>query len=147
VRQFTTTKFDAITAVLNYAGYDWSSLPKHRRSIYRFTWRGIADPFMEALDFPDMGLLTPVRGFSASPLQSLSLYNNAFVLHFSEELAKQVEATEHDVPAQVHAVVLRVLLREPGADEWQAFTHYAQAHGLAALCRVLLNSNEFLFVN
>ncbi len=147
VQQFVMSKFDPITAVLDYAAYDWSSLPRHRRSIYRFTWRSLADPFMEALDFPDMGLLTPVRGFSASPLQSLSLYNNSFVLHFSSEMAKQAEAMDSDVPAQVRAVVLKVLLREPGADEWQSFTGYAKAHGLAALCRVLLNSNEFLFVN
>jgi mono/diheme cytochrome c family protein len=147
VHQFNTGKFDAITAVLDYAGYDWSNPPKQRRSIYRFTWRGLADPFMEALDFPDMGLLTPVRGFSASPLQSLSLYNNPFVLHFSSELAKHAEAKDSDVPAQVRAVVLKVLLREPTGNEWQAFIGYAKAHGLAALCRVLLNSNEFLFVN
>ena len=41
----------------------------------------------------------------------------------------------------------RVLLREPTADELRDFTAYAQQNGLAALCRVLLNSNEFLFVN
>lgn len=58
-----------------------------RRSIYRCVWRGIADPFMEAMDFPDLGLLAPTRGFSASSLQSLTLYNNDFVLHFSQVIA------------------------------------------------------------
>jgi len=41
----------------------------------------------------------------------------------------------------------KILLREPTADELRAFTTYAQKNGLAALCRVLINSNEFLFVN
>jgi hypothetical protein len=94
---------------------------------------------MDALDFPDLGMLAPSRSFSASALQSLALYNNSFVLHLSSELAKQIttptEATR------------RILLREPTADELRNFTAYAQKNGLAALCRVLINSNEFLFVN
>jgi len=94
---------------------------------------------MDTLDFPDLGLLAPSRGFSASSLQSLALYNNSFVLHFSSELAKQI-TTPSDA-------VRRVFLREPTKDELRDFTAYAQQNGLAALCRVLLNSNEFLFVN
>ena len=38
-------------------------------------------------------------------------------------------------------------LREPTANELRNFTAYAQKTSLAALCRVLINSNEFLFVN
>jgi hypothetical protein len=40
-----------------------------------------------------------------------------------------------------------ILLREPTEDELPGFIAYAQKNGLAALCRVLINSNEFLFVN
>jgi len=94
---------------------------------------------MDTLDFPDLGLLAPSRSFSASSLQSLALYNNSFVLHFSSELAKQIAT-----PAEA---VHRILLREPTAEELSGFTSYAKKNGLAALCRVLINSNEFLFVN
>jgi|UniRef100_UPI0037834F3B mono/diheme cytochrome c family protein len=138
-RQFITGPPVQLTPTLDYAAYDWSALPKHRRSIYRFVWRGVPDPFMDTLDFPDLGLLAPSRSFSASSLQSLALYNNNFVLHFSGELAKQITT-----PADV---ARRILLREPTADELRNFTAYAQKNGLAALCRVLINSNEFLFVN
>jgi len=139
VRQFVTGPPVQLTPTLNYAAYDWASLGKHRRSIYRFVWRGVPDPFMDALDFPDLGMLAPTRGFSASSLQSLALYNNAFVLHFSGELGKEVKS-----PAEV---VRRILLRTPTSEENRNFEAYAQRHGLAALSRVLLNSNEFLFVN
>lgn len=138
VRQFVTGPPVQLTPTLNYEAYDWSALPKHRRSIYRFVWRGVPDPFMDALDFPDLGMLAPARGFSASALQSLALYNNRFVLHFSGELGKQLTTPEE--------AVRRVLLREPTAEEKTNFTTFAQKNGLAALCRVLLNSNEFLFV-
>jgi hypothetical protein len=139
VRQFVTRPPVQLTPTLNYDAYDWSALPRHRRSIYRFVWRGVPDPFMETLDFPDLGMLAPSRGFSASALQSLSLYNNRFVLHFSGELGKQITT-----PAEA---VRRVLLREPSPDELINFTTYARKNSLAALCRVLFNSNEFLFVN
>ncbi len=139
VRQFVTGPPVQLTPTLNYEAYDWGSLPKHRRSIYRFVWRGVPDPFMDALDFPDLGMLAPARGFSASALQSLALYNNRFVLHFSGELGKQLTTPE--------GAVRRILLREPTAEEKTNFTTFAQKNGLAALCRVLINSNEFLFVN
>ena len=138
-RQFITGPPVQLTPTLDYGAYDWAALPKHRRSIYRFVWRGVPDPFMDTLDFPDLGLLAPNRSFSASSLQSLALYNNSFVLHFSGELAKQITT-----PAEA---IRRILLREPTADELRNFTAYAQKSGLAALCRVLINSNEFLFVN
>lgn len=138
VRQFVTGPPVQLTPTLNYRAYDWASLPRHRRSIYRFVWRGVPDPFLEALDFPDLGMLAPTRGFSASSLQSLALFNNAFVLHFSEELGKQC-----DTPS---AAVRRILLREPTPDEELAFSTYSNRHGLAALCRLLINCNEFLFV-
>ena len=138
-RQFITGPPVQLTPTLDYAAYDWSALPRHRRSIYRFVWRGVPDPFMDMLDFPDLGLLASSRSFSASSLQSLALYNNSFVLHFSSELGKQVTT-----PAEA---IRRILLREPTEDELPGFIAYAQKNGLAALCRVLINSNEFLFVN
>jgi hypothetical protein len=43
--------------------------------------------------------------------------------------------------------VRRILLREPTSDEAIQFSAYVKKNSLAALCRVLINSNEFLFVN
>jgi hypothetical protein len=138
-RQFVTGPPVQLTPTLNYAAFEWSSQPKHRRSIYRFVWRGVPDPFMDTIDFPDLGMAAPVRGFSASALQSLALFNNAFVLHFSNELAQQLKTPRE--------AVQRVFLREPTDAEAEAFAQYTDRYGLAALCRLLFNSNEFLFVN
>ena len=147
VQNFTQTKGPQNTPSLDYTGYDWNSPGSGRRSIYRFVWRGIADPLMEALDFPDLGLLSPVRSFSASPLQALALYNNGFILHHSEAFARRVEKEAASVEAQVVRAVRLAWLREPTADELREFTTHAAQHGLASLCRLLLNSSEFLFVN
>ena len=118
-----------------------------RRSIYRYVWRGIADPFMEALDFPDLGLLTPARTYSVSSLQALSLYNDAFVLNSSTVLAKRLEKSQGKLSNQVVELIETILLRKPSNQERLAMTSFATKQGLPALCRVLLNSNEFLFID
>lgn len=146
IKQFTQTKGPQLTPALDYRAYDWSAPGSGRRSIYRFVWRGIADPFMESLDFPDLGLLSPARGFSASPLQALALYNNDFVLHESAMFAHRVEREATDLEASVRRAVRLVWLRDPNETEFAAFSEFAKNYGLSALCRVLLNSNEFLFV-
>ena len=146
IEQFKKSKGPQATPALDYTAFDWNAPGANRRSIYRVVWRGIPDPFMDALDFPDLALLSPRRGFSVSALQSLSLYNNDFVLHASTWLA---ERAARDAPGE-EAVPRAVRLcwqRGPTAEELAAFREYAEAHGLAALCRVLLNSNEFLFVD
>lgn len=143
---FTTTPGPQVTPVLHYDQFDLNRPDAHRRSIYRVVWRGIPDPLMDALDFPDLGLLAPTRGFSASPLQSLVLLNNRFVLHFAQKLAERAAKSESKIPEQVRQVILWTWLREPTPVELHQMTELAQQHGLESVCRLILNSNEFLFV-
>jgi hypothetical protein len=79
-------------------------------------------------------------------LQALALYNNDFVLHQSAVLAQRVETEANTLESQVNRAVQRVWLREPRSEERREFTEFAQSQGLPALCRLLFNSNEFLFV-
>ncbi len=147
IQQFTMTTGSQLTPKLHYDAFDWNSPTAARRSIYRVVWRGIADPFMESLDFPDMGQLAPQRGDSVSALQALTFFNNDFVLHHAQVLAEQIASSYGTLDEQVVEVVRRILLREPGPEERTMLVAYAEKHGLAAMCRVLLNSNEFLFVD
>jgi Protein of unknown function (DUF1553)/Protein of unknown function (DUF1549)/Planctomycete cytochrome C len=147
VQHFKITKGPQLTPTVSYTDFDWNSSGANRRSIYRFVWRGIPDPFMEALDFPDLGLLAPVRGQSASSLQALALYNNAFVLCYSEHLAARATKLGDSTSERVRHACRLVLLREPTEAERLHFAAYADKYSLSALCRVLFNSNEFLFVN
>ena len=147
VQQFTKSTGSQLTPKLHYDKFDWHQPTAARRSIYRVVWRGIADPFMESLDFPDLGLLAPKRDFSVSALQALATFNNDFVLHHSQVLAEKLEADHATVDAQVNQACRLVFLREPGNEERTLLLGYSMQHGLAATCRVLFNSNEFLFVD
>jgi hypothetical protein len=146
VAHFLSSPGPQLTPVLDYASFDWNTAGDSRRSIYRIVWRGIQDPFMEAFDFPDMGQLSATRGFSASPLQALVLWNNRFVLHHAEKLASRAEALSPVRSEQITSIVRHCWLRNPSPEEHSQLEKLAADFGLPAACRMLLNSNEFLFV-
>ena len=102
---------------------------------------------MESLDFPDLGLLAPKRSFSVSALQALTVFNNDFVLHHSQLLSEKLKVSYATVVEQVTQACRLIYLREPSTDENVILVTYANRHGLAATCRVLFNSNEFIFVD
>ncbi len=145
VQHFRQSRGPQSTPVLDYATFDWGG-DFGRRSIYRCVWRGIADPFMESIDFPDLGLLAPARGFSVSSLQALSLFNNSFILHHSQLLSERLSVQYSSVDEQVDGCVRSIWLRHPTDHERDKFVAFVRAHGLSSLCRTLFNSNEFLFV-
>jgi hypothetical protein len=101
---------------------------------------------MDTLDCADASQLTPTRNVSMTALQALAMLNNQFVLRQSEHLAARV-ASAGDLPAQVAAVYQLVLGRAPTTGESKDVCAYAAEYGMANACRVLLNSNEFMFVN
>ncbi len=147
VAHFTSKPGPQSTPVLNYDHFDRDSPGASRRSIYRLVWRAIADPFMDALDFPDLGLLSPVRGHSVSALQALALFNNEFVLHSSGHFAARLEKTGNTAEEEIRAAFAVCYQRPPTPEELSGFKALAAQHGLPAACRVLFNSNEFLFVD
>ena len=147
VSHFLSSPGPQLTPVLDYASFDWNTSGVNRRSIYRVVWRGIQDPFMESLDFPDMGQLSPTRSFSVSPLQAMVLFNSHFMLHHTEQFTQRVESVESGLSDQIRFATQLAWLRDPSVDEQQLLEHLAGQHGLTAVCRLLLNSNEFLFVD
>jgi len=133
-------------AFLDYETFPPDAPENRRRAIYRFLFRTVADPLMEALDAPDGGALTPVRSQSTTALQAFALLNNAFVIRQCGHIAARVEK---DAPANsIISRTFRLLLqREPYAGELTRFTAYAHEHGLANAVHVIINSNEFLYLD
>lgn len=146
IQHFHQSPGAQLTPKLDYGAYDWASPESSRRSIYRFVWRGIPDPLMSALDFPDLGLLTPKRSSSISPLQALALFNNQFVLYQSQSMAQQIADQSNNIDEQVVEATKRVYQRSISATEQDEFRNFVNMHGLAAFCRLLLNSSEFLYI-
>jgi len=147
VQQFTLSPGVHVTPVVDYAAFDVDSEASRRRSVYRFLFRTLPDPFMDSLDCPDASQLTPVRGASVTALQALSMWNNHFVLRQSERFAERVARLNRNLPGQIEAVCQLALGRPPSPEEAKDLLAYAKKHGLINLCRLVFNSNEFMFVN
>jgi hypothetical protein len=147
VKQFIESPGIHVTPNVDYLNFDVDNPAFHRRSVYRFIFRTLPDPFMETLDCPDASQLTPARSASVTALQALSMMNDAFLVRYSEHLAEKLSATTTDPAAQIDALYELTFNRPPTTDERGAILSYATKHGLPNACRLLLNSNEFMFVN
>ncbi len=146
-RQFLQTPGIHVTPNVDYANFDVDHPANYRRSVYRFLFRTIPDPFMEALDCPDASQLTPQRNVSLTSLQALATLNDKFVVRQSERLAARLEAEHTATHDRIVAAYRRLFGRVPADDELAAVTEYADRHGLANACRFLFNTNEFLFLD
>ena len=130
---------DDHSPVYDYARFDPDTPGSHRRSIYRFIVRSVPDPFLERLDCPDPSVQAPKRSTTITAIQALAMLNNPFVLRMAEHFAARAGTPE--------SAVRQAFGREPAASERAAYGDYAAKHGMANLCRVLFNTNEFLFVD
>ena len=102
---------------------------------------------MDSLDCADSSQLTAARNTSVTALQALAMLNNRFMVRQSEHLAAELSRRESDLDGRVGLAGRLILGRAPSAEETRELGGYAGKHGLANLCRLLLNSNEFIFVN
>ncbi len=146
-RQFDLQPGIHVTPRVDYAKFDVNSTTGRRRSVYRFLFRTLPDPLMDALDCPAGDQLAPVRNASVTVQQALALWNSAFLTRHAELFAARVQQSAPDLATQITTACTLALGRAPTPAEQTEFTGYAQRHGLANLCRVILNSNEFVFLN
>jgi hypothetical protein len=118
-----------------------------RRSVYRFVVRSVPNPFMEALDCADPNLNTPVRSQTLTALQALALWNDLFIARQAREFSRRLEALASDPRERVVTAYRFALGRKPSGDELDSVADYAARHGLPDACRLLWNTNEFVFID
>ncbi len=118
-----------------------------RRMIYALKVRMEQDGIFGSFDCPDGSLVAPKRGTSTTPLQALNLFNSRFVMGQAEIFAARLRREAGPrVEDQVRRAWRVAFDRWPEPAEQTEAVAFAKAEGLPALCRAVLNSNEFLFV-
>lgn len=118
-----------------------------RRMVYAYKVRMEQDGIFGAFDCPDGSLVMPRRSLSTTPLQALNLFNSRFLLQQSEIFAARARKEGGpEIAGQVRRIWLLTFGREPEPGETSEAVTFVQAQGLPALCRAVLNSNEFLFI-
>jgi len=139
-----------------------------RRSVYAYWKRGLKYPMFEVHDQPDPNVTCEMRNTTTVPTQALTLLNNEFVLiqarHFAERVAREAGA---DPIKQIRVLYRIALSREPERKEMDQSLDFLQTQrnyhatrasirtsgpdsalaALTDLAHVMLNANEFVYIN
>lgn len=131
----------------------------NRRSIYMFAKRSLAVPLMTVFDYCDTTAPAGKRDVTIVAPQALTLFNNDTIHAESRAIADRVMASTQDQSERTITAWRLVLGRDPSADEAElAKSHLSRLmaredgtdsaiRAWSSLCHVLLNSNEFMFVD
>jgi len=138
---------DDHSPIYDYSRAESARASRHRRGVYRFLVRSVPDPFMESLDCPDASLLTPKRNTTLTALQALAMLNDPLMLKQVESFAQRLRTLRKDLTGQIQQAYWLAVAREPTQQELAVLMAYTQKNGLENFCRLLFNSNEFMFVD
>ena len=115
-----------------------------RRAVYGFVSRRKLDSMMALFDFPNPNSTSEQRVVTNVPLQRLYMMNSNFVEEQAAGLAKRLNGTDGERVQQAYRTVYG---REPSAEELQLGLAFVKKSNWNEYARVLLNSNEFEWVN
>ena len=118
----------------------------HRRSVYRFLVRSQQQPFMETLDCADPSQRVAKRNETQTSLQALALLNNGLVLRMAEHFSARLAEEQKTLLDQIDLACRLAIGRQPTEYEKQELLALATDHGMANVCRVIFNLNEFVFI-
>ncbi len=135
-----------------------------RRSIYLMQQRLKKHPYLALFDGADPSSSTGVRLPSTTPLQALFVMNDPLAHAESAKLASRAIGSATDDPARITAAYQIAWNRSPSSDEQQECAGFlkqyreqlaelktppdqAELKAWSALARVLMSSNEFVFVD
>lgn len=133
--------------VYHYHPKETFTAAETRRMVYAFKVRMEQDGIFGSFDCPDGSLVMPKRSVSTTPLQALNLFNSRFILQQADRLTARLKAEAGgDLDKQVSRAWQLAFNRSPAAEEIQDALALMKEEGLPALCRAVLNANEFLFI-
>ncbi len=102
---------------------------------------------MTEFDQPDCTFSAPKRAATTTPLQALTMLNHSFTLNMAATLAERLKREAgDDVGSQVNRAYRLCYSRAATEEEVGACRQFVDRHGLAALCRVILNTSEMIYV-
>jgi hypothetical protein len=119
-----------------------------RRSVYIFVKRSLAVPELDLLDAPDTTSSCEARPVSTTAPQALTFLNGAFANEQARQFAERLRREAGDDPAaQVRRAFELALCRLPRDEELNDGVRFLRRQRLEALCLVMLNLNEFVYLN
>jgi hypothetical protein len=138
--------------------------PSKKRSVYLMTQRIQRHPFLGMFDGADAAISTPQRPMTITPIQALFFMNSELVHETAGTWAKHLTEAQSNERARVEDAYRVAFGRRATAEEVTGAVQYLSSarktlqeagvplaerepQALASYLRVLLGSNEFLFVD
>jgi hypothetical protein len=139
--------------------------PSNRRSVYLMTQRIVRHPYLALFDAPDTNNSTDARTSAIVPSQALFLMNNPFVREQAESFARRLAAAAAtDAGPRIELAIRLAWGRPPESGEVEAAMAYvaryageltragtpteaAEAEAWVSYAKIVLTSNEFLYVD
>jgi hypothetical protein len=119
-----------------------------RRSIYVHVKRSLLVPILSQHDQADTDSSCPVRYTTTVPTQALGMLNGEFTNEQSTALSERLRReVPNDLPALVRRAIYLTTSRVPESEEVRGDMEFIRKHGLAQYCLMLLNTNEFLYLD
>ncbi len=145
-----------IAEAVKYSENKWDTQLDHagrKRSIYIYQQRTLNMPFMQAFDSTVCDESRSRRRISVTPLQALSLFNGDFANEEAVALAMRIRSEAGEGKwEQVRLTYRLVFSRPPSQEETSHFVKFlGQAENvddaLVGFCRIILNANEFVYID
>lgn len=147
---------DGIEESVKYSNSKWSTqhgADGRKRSIYIYQQRTLTMPLMQSFDSLVCEESKPLRQNSITALQALAMYNGGFVNLETKHFAKRVQKLAGQKPEnQIDVAYNLALGRGPSDEERRHMKKFMLNYSaindpVEGLCRVLFNSNEFIYID
>ena len=133
--------------VSTYRPLDLHGPETYRRAVYHQNARASVVDLMTDFDQADCTLSSPRRVNTTTPLQALTMLNHSFTIDMSNALGERAEQAGSDVADRIRRIFELAYQRSPDKEELELCKKVVQDHGLPALCRAIINSNELLYLD
>ncbi len=118
-----------------------------RRMVYAHKIRMQSADIFGTFDCPDAGQMKPKRTQSITPTQSFGLFNSPLLIRQSNLFAERIRNEVGDkVGDQVDRAFVIALSRPPTHSERTRMVELVEQEGLSQLCRVIMNTSEFIYI-
>jgi hypothetical protein len=134
--------------VATYVPLDRHGPETYRRAVYHQNARASRVDVLTDFDCPDSAFSAPRRSLTTTPMQALTLLNHSFTADMSGFLAERlVREGGPEAGAQVDRAFALAYGRPPSPDERAQSAAFIGKQGLKAFARVILNTNELIYLH
>ncbi|MCY2976141.1 MAG: PSD1 and planctomycete cytochrome C domain-containing protein [Planctomycetota bacterium] len=132
--------------VCTYFPLDVHGPETYRRSVYHQNARASVVDVLSEFDLPDNAFAAPKRSNTTTPMQALTMLNHSFTIDMANALSDRCRNLPNPESA-IAAAYRTVYQRPPTEVEIALASDFVAINGLEHFCRVLLNTNELIYID